>query len=125
MTTANPFRDIAYSLMRPSAPVALQAVQQSSSRTECIREILRQSGRPMSAAEILFDAGDEVPYTANTSLVSMLLKWDIKQGRVLFDDGRYTWNSLAAAAEAAAVRVALKLLRKHGYECKSIAGNTE
>lgn len=72
----------------------------------------------MSAAEILFDAGDQLPYSAKTSLVSMLLKWDIKQGRVLFDDGRYTWNSEAAAAEVAAVRVALKLLRKHGYECK-------
>ena len=122
MTTANPFRQIAYSLMRSSAPVALQAVRQCSSRTECIRQVLRESARPMSAAEILFDAGDELPYSANTSLVSMLLKWDIKQGRVVFDEGRYTWNSDAAAAESAAVRAALKLLRKHGYQCKSIAG---
>ena len=75
----------------------------------------------MSAAEILFDAGDQLPYSANTSLVSMLLKWDIKQGRVTFEDGRYNWNSETAAAEAQAVREALHLLRRHGYKCTLIA----
>ena len=105
--------------MRPSAPTERQAVDsQSSSRTECIRAVLRQAGRPMSAAEILFDAGDGLPYSANTSLVSMLLKWDIKQGRVVYEDGRYNWNSKKAAAEAQAVREALQLLRRHGYKCK-------
>jgi hypothetical protein len=105
--------------MRPSVPTERQAVEpQSSSRTECIRAVLRQAERPMSAAEILFDAGDKLPYSANTSLVSMLLKWDIKQGRVTFEDGRYLWNSEAAAAEAQAVREALQLLRRHGYKCK-------
>ena len=105
--------------MRPSAPTQFQAAEpQSSSRTECIRAVLRQAGRPMSAAEILFDAGGHLPYSANTSLVSMLLKWDIKQGRVTFEDGRYNWNSEKAAAEAQAVREALQLLKRHGYKCK-------
>jgi hypothetical protein len=118
MSTPNPFRQICYTLMRPSAPAERQALApQNSSRTECIREVLRQAGRPMAAAEILFDAGDLLPYSANTSLVSMLLKWDIRQGRVVYEDGRYLWNSDAAAAEAAEVRAALRLLRRHGYLC--------
>lgn len=115
---ANPFRQICYTLMRPSAAPAREApAQQNSSRTEAIRAVLRQAGRPMSAAEILFDAGDLLPYSANSSLVSMLLKWDIRQGRVRFEDGRYSWNSDAEAAEAAEVRAALRLLRRHGFVC--------
>lgn len=118
MSTLNPFRQICDTLMRPSAAPAREApAQQNSSRTECIRAVLRQAGRPMSAAEILFDAGDLLPYSANSSLVSMLLKWDIRQGRVRFDDGRYSWNSDAEAAEAAEVRAALRLLRRHGFVC--------
>lgn len=117
-SSPNPFRQIAKNLMRPSAAPAREApAQQNSSRTECIRAVLRQAGRPMSAAEILFDAGDLLPYSANSSLVSMLLKWDIRQGRVRFEDGRYSWNSDAEAAEAAEVRAALKLLRRHGFMC--------
>ena len=118
---ANPFRQICHTLMRPSAVPAHKApAQQNSSRTECIRAVLRQAGRPMSAAEILFDAGDLLPYSANSSLVSMLLKWDIRQGRVRFEDGRYSWNSDAEAAEAAEVRAALRLLRRHGYYCTQL-----
>ena len=121
MNTPNPFRQICYTLMQPTAPTLSKTeIPQNSSRTESIRVILRQAGRPMSAAEILFDAGDQLPYSANTSLVSMLLKWDIKQGRVTFEDGRYNWNSETAAAEAQAVREALKLLRRHGYKCSLI-----
>ena len=121
MNTSNPFSQICYTLMQPVAPTLSKTdTPKNSSRTESIRVILRQAGRPMSAAEILFDAGDQLPYSANTSLVSMLLKWDIKQGRVTFEDGRYNWNSETAAAEAQAVREALKLLRRHGYKCSLI-----
>ena len=118
---ANPFRQICYTLMRPSAAPAREApAQQNSSRTECIRAVLRQAGRPMSAAEILVVTGDLLPYgdyLRSTSLVRALLKWDIRQGRVRFEDGRYSWNSDAEAAEAAEVRAALRLLRRHGFVC--------
>ena len=117
-SSPNPFRQIAKNLMRPSEPAALEVLApQNSSRTECIRAVLRQAGRPMSAAEILFDAGDLLPYSANSSLVSMLLKWDIRQGRVRFEDGRYNWSSEAEATEAAEIRLALRLLHRHGYVC--------
>ena len=114
----NPFHQITHVLMRSAvASAPRQAQGFALSRTECIRAVLRQAGRPMSAAEILFDAGDLLPYSANSSLVSMLLKWDIRQGRVRFEDGRYSWNSDAEAAEAAEVRAALRLLRRHGFVC--------
>jgi len=117
-SSPNPFRQICYTLMQPSEPVAREVLApQNNSRTECIRAVLRQAGRPMSAAEILFDAGDLLPYSANSSLVSMLLKWDVRQGRVVYEDGRYNWNSEAAAAEAAEIRAALRLLHRHGYVC--------
>ena len=112
----NQFHQITHVLMRSaitSAPRSTDAPPQS--RTESIRAVLRQAGRPMSAAEILLDA--DLPYSANTSLVSMLLKWDIRQARVRFEDGLYSWNSETAAAEAAEVRAALRLLRRHGYVC--------
>ena len=120
MTQTNPFQQIARSLMAPArVPVQPAAEPKSQGRTESIRFVLRQAGRPMSAAEILFDAGDALPYSANSSLVSMLLKWDIKQGRVIFEDGRYRWSSETEAEEAEAVREALKLLRRRGYRIEA------
>jgi hypothetical protein len=117
----NPFGQICSSLLG-SASVPVLCVQQpkAQGRTASIRAVLRQAGRPMSAAEILFDAGDDLPYTANSSLVSMLLKWDIQQGRVTFEDGRYCWSSETEADEAEAVREALKLLRRRGYVCTQL-----
>lgn len=118
MTQANPFRQIAYSLMRPaSAPVLRAPEPKAQGRTESIRAVLRQAGRPMSAAEIFMDA--DLPHSANSSLVSMLMKWDIKQGRVIFEDGRYRWSSETEADEAEAVRDALKLLRRRGYRIEA------
>jgi hypothetical protein len=106
-------------LMRPSVPTKRQTfVPQNSSRTECIRAVLRQTDRPMSAAEILFEAAEMLPHSANTSLISMLLKWDIRQGRVVYGDGCYFWNSETAAAEVAEVQAALNLLKRRGYVCK-------
>lgn len=120
MSEANPFQQIARSLMRPTSVPVLRAPEpKAQGRTESIRAVLRQAGRPMSAAEILFDAGDSLPHSANSSLVSMLLKWDIKQGRVIFEDGRYRWSSETEAEEAEAVRDALKLLRRRGYRIEA------
>lgn len=116
----NPFHQITHVLMRSaiaSAPRQAQGLPQS--RTESIRAVLRSTGRPMSAAEILLDA--DLPYSANSSLVSMLLKWDIKQGRVIFQDGLYRWCSETEAEEAEAVREALKLLRRRGYRIEAPA----
>ena len=116
--TPNPFQQIAYSLVRPaSTSVPRASKPKAQGRTESIRAVLRQANRPMSAAEILFDAGDALPYSANSSLVSMLLKWDIRQGRVRFEDGRYSWSSETEAEEAEALRDALNLLRRRGYVC--------
>jgi len=115
-TAENPFSQICYTLMRPAfAPCKQPLDEPTPSRTESIRAVLRQEGRPMSAAELLMEA--DLPFSANTSLVSMLLKWDIKQGRVIFEEGLYSWNSETAAAEARAVREALQLLKRHGYKC--------
>ncbi len=120
MSEANPFQQIARSLMRPaSAPPPQAPEPKAQGRTESIRAVLRQAGRPMSAAEILFDAGEALPHSANSSLVSMLMKWDIKQGRVIFEDGRYRWSSETEAEEAEAVREALKLLRRRGYRIEA------
>ena len=122
MTQTNPFQQIARSLMRPtSVPVPRASEPKAQGRTGSIRAVLRQAGRPMSAAEILFDAGEALPFSANSSLVSMLLKWDIKQGRVIFEDGRYRWCSETEAEEAEAVREALKLLRRRGYRIEAPA----
>lgn len=115
----NPFHQITHVLMRSAIASAPRSPDgPPPSRTESIRAVLRSTGRPMSAAEILLDA--DLPYSANTSLVSMLLKWDIRQGRVRFEDGMYSWNSDAEAAEAAEVRAALRLLRRHGYYCTQL-----
>lgn len=84
----------------------------SKSRSGSIRELLKSTGRPMSAAEIAFDV-DLPSHTQN--LVWLLLKHDIKMGRVLLQGSLYAWNFEHESAEATAIRAAIKLLKKHGY----------
>lgn len=84
----------------------------SQSRTGGIRELLRSTGRPMNAAEIAFTV-DLPSHTQN--LVWLLLKHDIKMGRVLLVEGMYAWNFEHESAEAKTIRAAIKLLKKHGY----------
>ncbi len=84
----------------------------SKSRTGSIRELLKSTGRPMSAAEIAFDL-DLPSHTQN--LVWLLMKYDIKMGRVLLQDGMYSWSVKHESAEAAAIRAAIRLLKKNGY----------
>lgn len=88
------------------------AQPKSKSRTGTIRDLLKSTARPMSAAEIAFDI-DLPSHTQN--LVWLLLKHDIKMGRVLLQDGLYAWNFEHQSAEATAIRAAIKLLKKHGY----------
>ncbi|WP_146187735.1 hypothetical protein [Limnohabitans sp. T6-5] len=66
----------------------------------------------MTAAEIAYDV-DLPSHTQN--LVWLLLKYDIKKGRVLFSDGMYAWNAEFDSAEKTAIRAAIKLLKKNGY----------
>ena len=85
----------------------------SQSRTGSIRDLLKSTGRPMSAAEIAFDL-DLPSHTQN--LVWLLMKYDIKMGRVLLlVEGMYAWNFEHESAEATAIRAAIRLLKKNGY----------
>lgn len=104
---------MAASLLR-TASTAPQAAPlgKNENRTERIRTVLREAGRPMSATEILIEAG--LPCGANSGLVGALLKWDLKQQRVIFQDYRYHWNDHEAAREFAEIRSATQLLRRHG-----------
>ena len=85
------------------------------SRTGTIRELLKSANRPVTAAEIAFDV--DLP-SFNTNLVWLLLKHDISKGRVILQDGRYSWNHDYDSAEAAAIREAVQLLRRNGYLVK-------
>jgi len=86
-------------------------------RTERIRQLLRVSGRPLTANEIAWDMGDHFP-NFGSHLVWLLLKYEMEKGRVMFDKGRgtYAWNFAYESAEQEALRQAEKLLKKHGYK---------
>lgn len=98
------------------APVAAMVEDvpvKSETRTGAIREVLKNSGRAMTAAEIAYVV--DWP-SFDTSLVFLLLKHDIAKGRVLVPvRGKYQWNYDWDTAEAAAVRAAIQLLQRHGY----------
>ncbi|MEP6770272.1 MAG: hypothetical protein ABI893_00635 [Polaromonas sp.] len=97
-------------------PWPSQAVpERGLSRTERIRRLLKQATRPVTAMEICFDMAEHF-LNFETSLVWLLLKYDIKKGRVIFEGGKYRWNDAYDTAEAAAIRAAIKLLASHGYE---------
>jgi hypothetical protein len=116
--TVNPFGSMAVSLLRSATAAPKTAAQaaplgENENRTERIRAVLREAGRPMSATEILIEAG--FPCGASSGLVGALLKWDIRQRRVVYEDCRYCWNDEEAAREAAELRHAAQLLRRHGF----------
>lgn len=54
-------------------------------------------------------------------LVWLLMKYEMEKGRVLFDKSRHTyaWNYDYDTAEAAEIRAAEQLLKKHGYTVKA------
>ena len=111
----NPFEQMTKALaykQRPQTNWQPGPAPKSKSRVGGIRDLLKSTARPMSAAEIAFDV-DLPIHTQN--LVWLLLKYDIQKGRVLFSGGMYTWNAEFDSAEEAAIRAAIKLLKKSGY----------
>lgn len=94
--------------------VAQAKPAQGLSRTETIRRHLKASGCAMTSEEIAFDLDDALPNFGH-HLVWLLLKHDVKKGRIIFD-GRYSWSQEYDTAEAFAIRAALKLLKANGYK---------
>lgn len=86
-------------------------------RTERIRQLLRASGRPLTAHEITWDMEDHFP-NFGSHLVWLLLKYEMEKGRITFDKGHgtYAWNHAYESAEQEEIRQAEKLLKKHGYK---------
>jgi hypothetical protein len=96
-----------------------ESISKGVSRTERIRQLLRLEGRAMTDSEIAFDLVDHFP-DFGAHLVWLLLKYDIKKGRVLMiRPGLYRYNEEFDTAEAEALRNAEKLLRSHGYKLKA------
>ena len=109
------FCNMANDLIRaPVAAMVEDVPVKSETRTGAIRAALKRSGRTMTAAEIAYDV--DLP-SFDTSLVFLLLKHDIAKGRVLVPErGKYRWNFDWDTADAAAVRAAIKLLQRAGYQ---------
>lgn len=84
----------------------------NGSKAGQVRALLAQCG-PLNAASICMVVDIE-----STSLVGPVMKWDMKLGRVLLEDGKYFLNPRFVEEEAAQVRAAVNLLRKHGYRVK-------
>jgi hypothetical protein len=111
----NPFEQMANSLKRQAPAKSFWqpgSAPKSQTRVGAIRDLLKSEARPMTAAEIAFDV-DLPSHTQN--LVWLLLKYDIKKGRVLLSEGLYTWNAEFDSREEVAIRAAIKLLKKNGY----------
>ena len=115
----NPFQQMASALTASSMaawPIDAE-VEKGLTRTERIRRLLKSASRPVTAAEIAFDMGDEFP-NFGSHLVWLLLKYDLQKGRVVLHDGKYSWNHDYDTAEAAEIRAAVLLLKKHGFKVK-------
>jgi len=119
----SPFVYMACSLTLHSlaaTPADAEAIPDGLTRTERLRRLLKTYRRPVTAAEIAWDMDDHFP-DFGAHLVWLLLKYEISKGRVLFADGKYTWNREYETAEAQAIRAAVKLLKHHGYKVKEPA----
>ncbi len=110
----NPFAALATELVRSNRQgwATPEAQEKPKSRTGTIRELLKSSDRPMTAFEIAMDV-DLPSFTSH--LVWLLLKHNIKLGRVIFVDNKYSYNHAWDTDLAASLRDAEKLLRKHSY----------
>ena len=113
------FAQMANVLARPAFPAAPAARAQrahsaGTTRTESIRELLRDATRQLTAAEIAFDL--DLP---SSCTVWLLMKYDMQKGRVLLADGMYRWNHAYDRQEAEELRDAVKLLKRAGYSVKA------
>lgn len=122
--TSSPFEHIARSLTAPQVrtwQTQADAIETGISRTERIRRLLKSTGTAMTDAEIAWDMGDHFP-NFGAHLVWLLLKNDIRKGRVrMIRHGLYRWNDEYDAAQAEAIRAAVKLLTAHGYKIEAPA----
>lgn len=103
----------------PAAPAIRQQRTPGATRTDSIRDLLREASRPLTAAEIAFDL--DLP---SSCTVWLLMKYDMQKGRVLLSDGLYRWNHDYDRQEAEELREAIKLLKRHGYRVKAPKGGT-
>lgn len=116
------FSIMASALARPQwptvSPVPRQNSKKALNRTESIRQLLREQG-PMRSFQIAtaVDLG-------SPSLVSALLKADLKAGRVTRVDERYAWNHDHDEQLDAEIAAAVRLLRRHGYAVAVKAENS-
>jgi hypothetical protein len=94
---------------RPSFPCAPRRAPAAASRTERIRDLLREFGS-MTALRIALELHLERP-----ALVGALLKADLYAGRAFYRDGRYHWNFDHDEQQARDIAAAIRLLRKNGY----------
>ena len=111
----NPFAALATELTRKTAQAWSigEAPKRPQSRTANIRALLKASSKPMTAFEIAYDV-DLPSFTSN--LVWLLLKHDVRLGRVVLDDNKFSYNHEWDSALAASLRDAEKLLKRHGYK---------
>lgn len=92
------------------------AIEPGISRVERIRQLLKSTGTAMTDAEIAWDMADHFP-NFGANLVWLLLKHDIAKGRVrMIRHGLYRWNDEYEGATQTAIRAAIKLLKRHGYQ---------
>lgn len=121
----NPFQQITTTLtagnpwsMATPAQDEPAADKPSISRVERIRQLLKSKGAAMTDAEIAWDMAEHFP-NFGAHLVWLLLKHDIAKGRVsMIRHGLYRWNDEYENATQTAIRTAIKLLKRHGYEVK-------
>lgn len=86
-----------------------------ASRTESIRQLLRERGS-MSALAVALEL--ELP---SPSLVGALLKADLHAGRAFHRGGEYHWDHTYDEQLAREIAEAIHLLKKHGYSVERIS----
>ncbi len=90
-------------------PCAPRRAQPGASRTERIRDLLRERSS-MSALRIAVELDLERP-----ALVGALLKADIHAGRVFHRNGEYHWDYTFDEQLAREISAATRLLEKNGF----------